>query len=103
MVRNISVLILLLSFLCISEDSCASARIPMLYKTSFVSGSVIFIDAANNEIMIKDYRTGADTPIVVTTRDLESVKIGDDLKVEMEIGSNQAHIVQVFRENNEER
>ena len=57
-------------------------------NTEVIRGKIISIDTAKNEIVVKENKTGTEKTIVVDPKVTISLKIGEELKVTLNKGSN---------------
>lgn len=64
--------------------------------TETVSGSVVSVDKARKEIIVKDEKTGQDRTFVVSQKAVSVVKTGEKVKVKVKPGSNLAESVKVL-------
>lgn len=62
-------------------------------STEVIRGKIISIDSAKNEIVIKNNKTGAESIIVVNSKEISSLKVGEEVKVTLKAGSNTAQTI----------
>lgn len=60
-----------------------------------IHGTVVSIDAAKKEIVVKEVKTGQDKTFVVSEKAISLVKTGDKVKLRVKAGSNVAESVKV--------
>ncbi len=86
--KKIAILLIALMSLCmVSGTVMAKNAKPGM---EYVKGSIASIDAAKNEIVVKDIKTKADKTITVTADQLKDLKVGEEVKVSMKTGTSVA-------------
>jgi len=66
-------------------------------KAEVVKGVIISIDAAKNEITIKEKKTNAEKSVVVDPKEISTLKQGDRVKVILKEGTNTAEKIKVSK------
>lgn len=62
-----------------------------------VHGTVVSVDTAKNEIMVKDAKTGQERTFAVSAKASAVLKAGEKVKVKVKEGSNMAENVKVVK------
>ena len=62
-----------------------------------MTGKISSIDAANNAIVIKEAKSGADKTINVDPKVISSLKVGEKVKVSLKAGSNLAESIKIIK------
>jgi hypothetical protein len=65
-------------------------------KAEVVKGEIVSIDAAKNEITIKEKKTNAEKKVVVDPKEISALKQGDRVKVILKEGTNTAEKIKVM-------
>jgi predicted dinucleotide-binding enzyme len=65
-------------------------------KAEVVKGEIVAIDAAKNEVTIKERKTGAEKKVVVDPREISTLKQGDRVKVILKEGTSTAEKIKVY-------
>jgi len=65
-------------------------------KAEVVKGEIVSIDAAKNEIVIKEKKTNAEKKIVVDPKEIATLKQGEMVKVILKAGTNTAEKIKVM-------
>ncbi|MCX5902131.1 MAG: hypothetical protein NTV89_01390 [Proteobacteria bacterium] len=65
-------------------------------KAEVVKGEIVSIDAAKNEIVIKEKKTNAEKKIVVDPKEISTLKQGEMVKVILKAGTNTAEKIKVM-------
>lgn len=97
--RKTVVLLVSLLFLCslstLSFAQKAQGKTAKKAKSNveIITGKIISIDAAKNEVVIKDEKTGAERIISVNPKIISSLKIDEKVKVTVKSGTNIAESV----------
>jgi hypothetical protein len=65
-------------------------------KADVVKGEIISIDAAKNEIVIKEKKTSAEKKIVVDPKEITALKQGEMVKVILKTGTNTAEKIKAL-------
>ena len=65
-------------------------------KAEVIKGEIVSIDAAKNEIVIKEKKTNAEKKIVVDPKEISTLKQGDMVKVILKAGTNTAEKIKVY-------
>jgi len=66
-------------------------------NVEIIRGKVISIDPANKQIVVKDNKTQTDKTFVVSEKVIKVVKVGDEVKVKVKAGTNQAVSVKIIK------
>ena len=66
-------------------------------KAEVVKGEIVSIDAAKNEITIKEKKTSAEKNVVVDPKEIATLKQGDQVKVILKTGTNTAEKIKVYK------
>jgi hypothetical protein len=66
-------------------------------KAEVVKGEIVSIDAAKNEITIKEKKTNAEKNVVVDPKEISILKQGDKVKVILKEGTNIAEKIKVYK------
>jgi len=53
-----------------------------------ISGKIISIDTVKNEVMVQEDKTGTEKAIAVTSKAISTLKVGEEVKVTLNKGSN---------------
>jgi sRNA-binding protein len=62
-----------------------------------IRGKVVSVDQANKQIVVKDNKTQADRSFAVSKKAIAVVKVGDEVKVKVKVGSAQAESVKIVK------
>jgi hypothetical protein len=65
-------------------------------KAEVVKGEIVSIDAAKNEITIKEKKTNAEKKIVVDPKEISALKQGEMVKVILKTGTNTAEKIKAM-------
>lgn len=65
-------------------------------KAEVVKGEIVSIDAAKNEVVIKEKKTNAEKKVVVDPKEIATLKQGDKVKVILKEGTNTAEKIKVY-------
>ena len=65
-------------------------------KAEVVKGEIVSIDAAKNEIVIKEKKTNAEKKVVVDPKEISTLKQGEMVKVILKAGTNTAEKIKVM-------
>jgi uncharacterized protein YgiM (DUF1202 family) len=74
----------------------ATAQAPKV-KAEVVKGEIVSIDAAKNEITIKEKKTNAEKKVAVDPKEISTLKQGDKVKVILKEGTNTAEKIKVYK------
>jgi hypothetical protein len=74
----------------------ATAQAPKV-KAEVVKGEIVSLDAAKNEITIKEKKTNAEKKVVVDPKEISTLKQGDKVKVILKEGTNTAEKIKVYK------
>lgn len=66
-------------------------------NVEIVRGTIVSVDQAKREIVVKDNKTQADRTFVVSKKVIGVVKIGDEVKVKVKVGSTHAESVKIVK------
>ena len=66
-------------------------------KAEVVKGEIVSIDAAKNEITIKEKKTSAEKKVAVDPKEISTLKQGDKVKVILKEGTNTAEKIKVYK------
>ena len=66
-------------------------------KAEVVKGEIVTIDAAKNEITIKEKKTSAEKKVAVDPKEISTLKQGDKVKVILKEGTNTAEKIKVYK------
>jgi len=66
-------------------------------NVEIIKGEVISVDLANRQIVVKDNKTQTDKTFVVSEKAIKAVKVGDEVKVKVKAGTNQAVSVKIIK------
>jgi len=66
-------------------------------------GNVVSVDQTNKQIVVKDSKTGTDRTFVVSEKAIAVVKVGDEVKVKVKSGSNNAESVKVVKSESKKK
>jgi hypothetical protein len=61
-----------------------------------IRGTIVSIDAAKNELVVKVAATGEEKTIVATHKMLSSLKVNDNVKVKLKKDTNQAKSIRII-------
>ena len=88
-------LLLLCSFstLSFAKDSQAKTTKKAETNIEIIRGKIVSIDTTNNQIVIRDKKTGAEKTLSVDPKTISSLKIGDEAKVTFKSGTDIAESV----------
>lgn len=65
-------------------------------KLETVRGEIVSIDAANNQVTIKQAKTNEQKTISVEPKDLSVLKVGEHVKAKLQSGSTKAESISVI-------
>jgi len=65
-------------------------------KAEVVKGEIVSIDAAKNEITIKEKKTNAEKKVVVDPKEISALKQGEMVKVILKAGTNTAEKIKAL-------
>ncbi len=65
-------------------------------KVEVIKGSIVSIDSAKNELVVKDNKTGTDKTVAVDAKILASLKSGENVKVKFEPATGKAKSVKIL-------
>ena len=65
-------------------------------KAEVVKGEIVSIDAAKNEITIKEKKTNAEKKVVVDPKEISALKQGELVKVILKAGTNTAEKIKAL-------
>ena len=65
-------------------------------KAEVIKGEIVSIDAAKNEVVIKEKKTNAEKKVVVDPKEISTLKQGDMVKVILNEGTNTAKKIKVM-------
>ena len=65
-------------------------------KAEVVKGEIVSIDAAKNEIVVKEKKANAEKKIAVDPKEISTLKQGDMVKVILKAGTNTAEKIKVY-------
>jgi len=66
-------------------------------NVEIIRGKVISVDSANKQIVVKDNKTQTDKTFVVSEKAIKKVNVGDEVKVKVKAGTNQAVSVKIIK------
>jgi len=102
MKKAIAVVVALLFLLGLTSFTFAQGKKPKATKATqenieIIRGKVVSVDQANRQIAIKDNKTQADRTFVVSEKAIAVVKVGDEVKVKVKVGSTHAESVKIVK------
>jgi len=62
-----------------------------------IRGKVVSVDQANKQIVVKDNKTQVDRSFAVSEKAIAVVKVGDEVKVKVKVGSTHAESVKIVK------
>lgn len=65
-------------------------------KKEIVRGTIVSIDASKNEAVVKEKKSGSEKIISVSPKELQLLKIGEEVKVTLKSGTNMAESCKKF-------
>jgi len=66
-------------------------------NVEIIKGKVVSVDQANKLIVVKDNKTQADKSFTVSEKAIAVLKVGDEVKVRVKVGSTQAESVKIVK------
>lgn len=102
MKKAIAVVIALSFLLGFADFTFAQEKKPNATKAAqenveIIRGKVVSVDQANKKIVVKDNKTQADRIFVVSQKAITVVKVGDEVKVKIKVGSTHAESVTLLK------
>jgi len=102
MKKTIIAAVALLFLLGLSSFTFAQGNKPKITKVTaenveIIRGKIISIDSANKQIVVKDNKTQTDKTFVVSEKAIKAVNVGDEVKVKVKAGTNQAVRVKIIK------
>ena len=102
MKKTIAVAVALLLLLGFTSFTFAQEKKHKTTKASqenieIIRGSIISVDQAKKEIVVKDNKTGSDRTFVVSEKAIAVVKVGDEVNVKVKVGSANAESVKIVK------
>jgi len=102
MKKAIAVVVALLFLLGLTSFTFAQVKKPKTTKATqenieIVRGKVVSVDQANKQIVVKDNKTQADRSFAVSKKVIAVVKVGDEVKVKVKVGSANAESVKIVK------
>ncbi|MEI6125858.1 MAG: hypothetical protein WCQ99_04815 [Pseudomonadota bacterium] len=85
MKKQIVVWMVALSMLCFAGIGCSKQS---KSKENRLKGTVESVDVSKNEAVIKDKYTGTNKTVVVDSKDIESLKPGEKVSIQLKPGTN---------------
>lgn len=65
-------------------------------KAEIVKGEIVSIDTAKNEIVIKDAKTDTEKAVMVSPKEIATLKKGDQVKAFLKEGTNTVEKIRVY-------
>ncbi|PIU40964.1 MAG: hypothetical protein COS99_07820 [Candidatus Omnitrophica bacterium CG07_land_8_20_14_0_80_42_15] len=100
MKKLVAIVVLLMVVVGLTTASYAKSGklLPNLLKKNVdvIRGSVVAVDATKNEIIVKDSKTGVDKTILAGSNLTSSLKVGEEVKVMVKIGTNTAESIKLI-------
>ncbi|MCX5903053.1 MAG: hypothetical protein NTV89_06170 [Proteobacteria bacterium] len=87
MKKNLSIVLALYFMIGIGASGCS--------KGDIIRGKIISVDASKNEIVVKDFKTGAERTVSVSPGDIAPLKKDAAVKIILEAGTNKAQSVKL--------
>ena len=102
MKKTIAVMVALLFLLGFASFTFAQEKKPKATKATqenveIIRGTILSVNQATKEIVVKDNKTQADRTFVVSEKAIAVVKAGDEVKVKVKVGSTQAESVKIVK------
>ena len=98
--KKIMVILVALSLICgvtiLSAQAADTAKAKV--NTEMVKGKIVSIDAAKNEMVVKENKTGTEKTIAVDPKVISSLAAGEEVKVTLKAGSNVAEKIKKITE-----
>jgi len=66
-------------------------------NVEIIRGKVVSIDQANKQIVVKDNKSQVDRSFAVSKKAIAVIKVGDEVKVKVKIGSANAESIKVVK------
>jgi hypothetical protein len=85
--KNLSFILALCFMIGIGASGCS--------KGDIIRGKIISMDASKNEIVVKDFKTGAERTVSVSPGDIALLKKDAAVKIILEAGTNKAQSVKL--------
>ena len=100
--KTIAVIVALLFLLGLTSFTFAQGKKTKATKATqenveIIRGKVVSVDQATKQIVVKDNKTQTDRTFVVSRKVIRVVKIGDEVKVKVKVGSTQAESVKIVK------
>jgi hypothetical protein len=77
--------------------SFARAGKSLKHKTTVIRGTIVSIDTTNNQIVLKQSKTGVEKTISAEANTIASLKVGETIKVVLKGKSNKAESITVLK------
>jgi len=102
MKKTIAVVVALLFLLGLTNSTFAQEKKHKATKAAqenveIIRGKVVSVDRANKQIEVKDNKTQANRTFVLSEKAITVVKIGDEVKVKVKVGSTHAESVKIVK------
>jgi hypothetical protein len=66
-------------------------------NVEIIRGKVVSVDQANKTIVVTDNKTQTNRSFVVSEKAIKVVKVGDEVKVKVKVGSAQAESIKILK------
>ncbi|HNX82064.1 MAG TPA: hypothetical protein PKL77_07975 [Candidatus Omnitrophota bacterium] len=87
----------LISLYAVSFAETAKQPVAQKQTLEVTCGTVVSVDTAKNEVVVKDSKAGAEKTFAVTSKVATSLKAGEEVKVKSKAGSMKAESVKVIK------
>lgn len=98
-VVSIVVLVALFSFTALSFSQTEKVALKKVAETKadVIHGTIVSIDTAKNEIVVKEKKSGTEKTIVAAPADIAPLKVGENVKAVLKEGTNTAESLKVVK------
>jgi len=102
MKKTIAVVVALLFLLGLTNFTFAQEKKHKVTKATqenveIIRGKVVSVDRTNRQIIVRDNKTQANRAVVVSEKVITVVKIGDEVKIKVKVGSAHAESVKIVK------
>ena len=100
--KAIAVAVALLFLLGFTSFTFAQEKKPKATKVTqgnmeIIRGTILSVNQATKEILVKDNKTQTERTFVVSKKTIAVVKVGDEVKVKVKVGSANAESVKIVK------
>jgi len=102
MKKTITAAVALLFLLGLTNFTFAQVKQPKPTKTTqenveVIRGRVVSVDPVNKTIVVTDNKTQTNKSFVVSEKAIKAVKVGDEVKVKVKVGSTNAESLKILK------